>query len=140
MQVNNATPVRVPARRRPAGFTLTEVVMASALLIAAITPILKALTTAHYSSSLIERKTTSLMLAQEKLEDIKVRSVYNYAATYSVSNESLTGAYLCTVGDTAVGANLRRVAVSVGHDANGDGSLASSEVLVMLETLIAKRW
>ncbi len=140
MQVNNATPGRVPIRRRPAGFTLTEVIMASALLITAIAPILKALTMAHYSSSLIERKTTSLMLAQEKLEDIKARSVYSYTDNYSVSSESLTGAYLCTVKDTAVGANLRRITVSVGHDGNGNSSLADGEVLVVLETLLARRW
>lgn len=140
MQVNNATPGRVPVRCRPAGFTLTEVMMASALLIAAIAPILKALTMAHYSSSRIERKTTSLLLAQEKLEDIKVRSIYSYAANYSASSESLTGAYLGSVTDTSVGTNLRRIAVSVGHDTNGNGSLAGSEVLVVLETLIARRW
>ena len=140
MQVNKATPCRVPARRRSAGFTLTEVVMASALLIAAIAPILKALTTAHYSSSLIERKTTSLMLAQEKLEYIKACSIYDYGRNYAERSESLTGAYLCTVGDTAAGANLRRIAVSVGHDANGNSTLADGEVLVVLETLLARRW
>lgn len=114
--------------------------MASALLIVAIAPILKALTMAHYSSSLIERKTRSLTLAQEKLEDIKARSIYNYTDSYTVSNESLTGAYLCTIKDTALGANLRRINVSVGYDTDGDASLAEDEMLVLLETLIARRW
>jgi len=120
----------VPSRRRPAGFTLTEVVMASALLIAAIAPILKALTTAHYSSSLIERKTLSLTLARKKLEDI----------SFTEPNESLGGSYLCTVADKAVSADLRKITVSVGCDTDGNGSLAGGEVLVVLETLLAKRW
>ena len=130
----------MPVRYGPAGFTLTEVLMASTLLILAIAPILKALTMAHYSSSLIERKTTSLLLAQAKLEEIKVLSVYNYSDKYSVSNESLTGAYLGTVTDTSVDTYLRRIVVSVGYDTNGDGSLAGSEILVVLETLLARRW
>lgn len=127
-------------RHRSAGFTLTEVVVASALLITALAPILKALTMAHYSSSLIERKTLSLTLAQGKLQGIKVRSIYSYDDNFAVTNESLTGSYLCTVTDTAAGANLRKIAVSVGYDANGNASLASDEVLVLLETLLARRW
>ena len=139
MQVNNATPDCVPLRRRLAGFTLTEVIMASALLIAAIAPILKALTTAHYSSSRIEQKTTSLLLAQEELEYIKARSIYDYTWN-PPPDKSLTGSYLCTVTATPAGANLRRIAVSVGYDTNGNSTLADGEVLVVLETLIARRW
>lgn len=130
----------MPVRRRSAGFTLTEVVVASALLITALAPILKALTMAHYSSSLVEHKTLSLTLAQGKLQDIKVRSIYNYTDNFAATNESVTGSYLCTVTDTAVGANLRKIAVSVGYDANSNASLASDEVLVLLETLLARRW
>ena len=113
--------------------------MASALLVAAIAPILKALTMAHYSSSRIEQKTLSLTLAQTKLDEIKARSIYNYTYNYAESNVSLTGSYLCTVTDTPAGANLKRIAVSVGHDANGDTSLGGGEVLVLLETLLARR-
>ena len=139
-QANNSIAGRMPVRHRPCGFTLTEVVVASALLITALAPILKALTMAHYSSSLIERKTLSLTLAQEKLQDIKARSIYNYADNFAVTNESLTGSYLCTVTDTAAGANLRKIAVSVGYDANGNSNIADGEVLVLLETFLARRW
>jgi len=61
--------------RAPAGLTLTEVVVASALLILAISPILKALTSAHLNTTTIEHKTRSLTLAQAKLDDIKARSI-----------------------------------------------------------------
>ena len=123
-----------------AAFTLTAVVVASTLLIFAIVPILKGLTSVHLNSSIIERKTHSLTLAQAKLQDIKARSIYNYADNFAVSNESLTGSYLCTVTDTAAGPDLRKIAVSVGYDANGNFSIADGEVLVLLETLFAKRW
>jgi len=109
------------------------------LATSAIAPILKALTTAHYSSSLIERKTLSLTLARKKLEDIKARSIYHYDDSFTEPNESLGGSYLCTVADKAVSADLRKITVSAGYDTDGNGSLAGGEVLVVLETLLARR-
>ena len=126
------------ARRR--GFTSTEVVVASALLIVAITPILKGLTTAHLGSTIIEHKTRSLLLAQGKLDEIRARSIYGYDSSYSQSNASLDGAYLCSVTDSGPGDDLRTVAVSVGCDVNGDAFLSADEVRVTLTTLIARRW
>lgn len=139
-QKHKAVAGHCDARNRRAAFTLTEVVVASALLITAIVPILKALTSVHVYSVIIERKTRSLTLAQTKLDEIKARSVYNYTGNYTVLNESLTGAYLCTIKDTALSANLRRIDVSVGYDTDSDASLADDEVFVLLETLIARRW
>ena len=123
-----------------AAFTLTEVVVASALLIVAIVPILKGLTGVHLYSSIIERKTRSLALAQAKLDEIKARSVYNYALNFTETNESIDGSYLCTAKDGALNANLRTISVTVGYDLNGDNALGGSEVQVTLETLIARRW
>jgi len=51
-----------------AGVTLTEVVVASSLLVMAIIPILKALTAATLAATKIEWKTQSLAFAQAKLE------------------------------------------------------------------------
>ncbi len=76
---------------RASGFTLTEVVVASALLIVAIVPILKALTGAHFSSTIIEHKTRSLTLAQSKLDEIKARSIYSYSDSFTENNTSLEG-------------------------------------------------
>ena len=123
-----------------AAFTLTEVVVASALLIVAIVPILKGLTGVHLNSSIIERKTISLTLAQTKLDEIKARSVYNYTTNFTETNNSIDGSYLCSVKDGAISANLRSVAVTVGYDLDGDNALGGSEVYVTLETLIARRW
>ncbi len=128
--------------RAPAGFTLTEVVVASALLIVAIGPILKALTSAHLNTTTIEHKTRSLTLAQAKLDEIKARSIYNYTnggATFAESDTSLGFSYLCNVTDDS-GDPLKTIAVSVGYDLNGDITLAADEIKVTLTTYLAKRW
>jgi len=124
-----------------AGFTLTETVVASALLIIAVVPILRALTTAHLNTGIIERKTRSLTLAQAKLDEIKARSIYYYADDFEENNLSLDGLYLCNVvDDSKKKSNLRTITVSVGYDLNGDNVLTSDEILVTLKTLLARRW
>jgi type II secretory pathway pseudopilin PulG len=128
------------ASRARMGFTLTEVVIASAILIVAMVPILKALTTAHVTGTSVERKTHSLSLAQAKLEGIKARSVYNYPAGFAETSEPLEAGYLCTVTDTGPSADLRTIALSVGYDQDGDNSLEADEIEVTLNTLLAKRW
>lgn len=122
------------------GFTLTEVVVAAALLIIAIVPILKALTSAHVTSTIVERKTRSLTLAQTKLDEIRARSIYNYSSTYTESSASLDGPYLCNVADTAVSSDLRTIEVSVGYDLNGNNQLEADEVKISLATLVVRRW
>jgi Tfp pilus assembly protein PilV len=131
---------RPRGHRSAAGFTITEVVVASALLIIAIVPLLKALTSAQVTSSIIERRTRSLTLAQAKLDDIKARSIYSYSSDFTESNTAVDGLYLCNVADTAVTSDLRQVTVSVGYDLDGDSVLDSDEVEVTLTTLLAKRW
>lgn len=123
-----------------AAFTLTEVVVASALLIFAMVPILKALTSVHVHSIIIERKTRSLTLARAKLNEIKARSVYDYTSNFNETNNSIDGSYLCTVRYVAVNGNLRSIDVVVGYDTNGNNALGGGEVSVTLETLIARRW
>jgi Tfp pilus assembly protein PilV len=122
------------------GLTLTEVVVASALLIIAMVPILKALTSAQVSAVIIEQKTRSLMLAQAKLEDIKARSIYSYNSSFAKTNTSVDGSYLCTVTDSGSASDIRQITVKVGYDLDGSGTLEAQEVDVTLSTLIAKRW
>ncbi len=124
------------------GFTITEVVIASALLIIAIIPILKALTNVHVNSIIIERKTTSLMLAQSKLDDVKARSIYDYTnsgVSFAESNVSLDGSYLCNVTDDAANP-LKTITVTVGYDDNSNSSLDAGEIEVTLTTYLARRW
>ena len=123
-----------------AAFTLTEVIVASTLLVLAIVPILKGLTSVHVNSIIIERKTRSLTFAQAKLTEIKARSVYDWTNNFTETNSSIDGSYLCTVRDVAVNANLRNIDVVVGYDTNGNNVVGGGEVSVTLETLIARRW
>ena len=126
--------------RAQTGFTLTEVVVASALLIIAIVPILKALTGAHVTSTIIERKTRSLTLAQAKLDEIRALSIYNYSSNFVETSTSLDGPYLCSVVDTTVSSNLRTIEISVGYDLNNNNELEADEAEVTLATLVARRW
>ena len=126
-----------------AGFTLTEVAVASVLLVVAMVPILKALTAAHLNTTIIEHKSRSLILAQAKLDDIKARSIYHYSSSYAATNLLLdvnSPHYLCNVSDSGSGSDLRTITVSVGFDVNGDNGLGSDEILVTLSTKLAKRW
>ncbi|MHC4625086.1 MAG: type IV pilus modification PilV family protein [Planctomycetota bacterium] len=127
-------------RRKLSGFTLTEVIIASTLLILAMVPILKALTSAIASSTIIERRTRSLALAEAKLDEIRARSIYNYGQDFTTSSLSVDGQYLCNVTDTTQTSDLRRITVSVGHDTDGDSILRNREIEVALTTLLARRW
>jgi len=125
---------------RFAGFTLTEVIVASALLIIAIVPILKALTSCHLTTTIVQRRTHSLTLAQAKLDEIRARSIYNYTDTFTQMHVSLDGPYLCNVDDTSESSDLRKITVSVGCDLNGNNLLTDEEIEVTLATLVARRW
>ncbi len=127
-------------RRKQGGFTIMEVVVAASLLIVAIVPILKALTAMHLNSTLIERKTKSLLLAQSKLDDIKARTIYGYASSYNQSDTVLETSYLCNVTDTGSGSDIRTMTVSVGFDTDGDNGLDADEIEITLTTYIANRW
>ena len=131
---------KVSTVKKSGGFTLTEVIIATSLLIIAIVPILKALTSAQVTSAIIERRTRSLTLAQAKLDEIKARSVYDYSSTYTETSTPLNGSYLCNVTDTSVGAELRDIEISVGDDLNGNSTLEANEIEITLTTLIANRW
>ena len=126
-------------RRRVMGFTIIETVVASSLLAIAFIPILRGLTSVHRNTAIIEEKTRSLTLAQSKLDEIKVRSIYSYSTDFNESSTVLDGSYLCNVTDDQ-DVSLRTIAVSVGYDGNADAALSGSEVSLTLKTYIAKRW
>jgi Tfp pilus assembly protein PilV len=132
------------SNRRHKGLSIIEVAMASVLLIVAMVPILKNLTRAQKLSNEMERKTYALVLAQNKLDEIKARSIYNFGSSgsFTANNVALGGSYLCNIADAAVGVStdLKQITVSVGYDGNGNGTLSSDEVEVTLATYVARRW
>ncbi|MDH7598397.1 MAG: hypothetical protein QHH07_02010 [Sedimentisphaerales bacterium] len=122
------------------GITIAEVVVASAIMLAAILPILHALTRAQATARLIEWKTHSLVLAQGRLEQIKASAAADYDQSFSQSGLVLDEGYVCTVVDTyGPGADIRTITVSVGYDRDADGSLDPDEPLVTLTGQIARR-
>lgn len=123
-------------RRR--GVTLTEVVVASALLVISVVPLLRALTLAQVEDRAIERKSWSLLLAQRELECIRARCLRSYDTCYRVDSKALGDGYLCAVMDDEDPV-LKAVAVSVGLDRDGDGILSPSEVEITLKTRLARR-
>lgn len=128
----------LPRPRR--GMTLVEVVVASALLLVTIIPILKALTIAQITQRVVERKTRSLLFAQQELERIRARSMYEYDASCEVTAQALPEGFLCTVTDNRDDPQLRLVTVSVGFDHDGDRALDGEETDVSLSTYLARRW
>jgi prepilin-type N-terminal cleavage/methylation domain-containing protein len=122
---------------RHSGVTLTEVIVASALLALAVAPLLKALTAAQIEDRAIERTSWSLLLAQQELEGIRARCLGHYDTCYRVSSKPIRDGYLCTVADD-VHPSLRTVTVSVGLDQDNDGVLSTDEVEVRLSTRLAR--
>jgi len=131
--------LRIPSLLRCSGVTLSEVVVASALLLISVIPLLKALTTTHGMDRAIERKSWSLLLAQQELERIRARSIYHYDESFRANSQELQGGFLCTVADDGH-PTLRTVTVAVGLDRNGDRTLATEEIDVSLTTALARRW
>jgi len=129
----------VRSHSRRSGVTLTEVVVASTLLLICIIPLLRVLTVTHGMDRVIERRSWSLLLAQQELERIRARSIYHYDESFRAISRELQGGFLCTVADDGH-PTLRIVRVAVGLDRNGDGSLATEEVEVNLTTSLARRW
>ena len=124
------------------GLTLTEVVVASALLLVALVPILKALTIAHATDTIIDRRTRSLMLAQGKLAEIRARALLSFPAegAFAETVTALDGSCLCNVTD-AVPAGWDehlQFDVAVGYDVSGSGTLAADEIEVQLATIVTK--
>jgi hypothetical protein len=130
---------KTPDHRSDRGVTLTEVVVASALLVLSMIPLLKALTVAQAADRVIERRSWSLMLAQCELDRIRAQCVYGYDRSFNATSTALGHGYLCSVIDDQ-DPNLRKVTVSVGLDGNSDGILSSDEVDVHLCTCLARRW
>jgi hypothetical protein len=133
-----AAPMREARPGWRSGMTFTEVIVAAGLLLVAIVPILRALTTAQATSTIIEQRTRSLALAQGKLDEIRARCIYHYEDSFDEDSASLDGHYLCTVADDE-DESLRLISVSAGYDENEDGNLSDHEVAVTVTTYIARR-
>lgn len=119
------------------GVTFTEIVVASALLMASIAPILRSMSIAQITTRKIETKSCSLVLAQGRIASCRAQAVQDYEVSLAVSNDDCGNGYLCTITDDQ-DSNCRTIMVSVGLDHDENDSLSSDEISVRLSTLIAK--
>jgi type II secretory pathway pseudopilin PulG len=133
LKTNNAKDMRK-------GITLVETLVASLLLASSLAPVLIALTRAQSLATTLEQKEQCLVLARQKIDDIRARAVYNYTTSFGSSSVQLSGYYYGKITDSTVSSNLRQITVSVGFDTNNNKTLDSSEILVTLTTMVAKRW
>jgi Tfp pilus assembly protein PilV len=127
------------SRKSKKGYTLTEVLVASALLIAVSVPMLKALTSGYVFSNSIKYKTKSVICAKSRLDRARAIAAGQYNTSLAENNTPMGDGYLCSVDDTGYSGDIRTVSVSAGLDMDGNGSLASSEIQITLTTLIARR-
>jgi hypothetical protein len=135
---SNAVTMQRGRGARCSGVTITEAVVASGLLLVCVVPLLRALTVAQAADRAIERKSWSLLLAQQELERLRACCARCYDGCYRTSSATLRDGYLCTIDDDKDPV-LRTVTVSVGLDRDGDGVLSPGEVEVSLCTRLARR-
>jgi hypothetical protein len=113
-------------------------VIAAALLLIGIVPILRALTLSQASSRIIEHKSRSLTLAQARLDGIRAQCIDAFDDNYTQGSRRVIGSYYDTVDDDR-GDPLKTISVSVGYDDDENQGLGSDEVLITLTTAIARR-
>jgi hypothetical protein len=113
------------------------VVVASALLVASVVPVLRALTVSQITARRIALTSQALVLAQGRLEWIRARARSDFNQSFTVESAVCDAGYLTTVADEQE-AGLRTVTVSVGYDTDENGKLSADEVRVALTTCIAQ--
>jgi Tfp pilus assembly protein PilV len=121
------------------GYTLTEVLVASVLLIAVSVPMLKALTAGYVFSNSIKYKTKSVVCAKSRLDRARAIVANSYNTSLTENNTSMGGGYLCSVSDTGFAGDIRTVSVTAGLDKNANSTLDSAEIQITLTTKIARR-
>jgi len=131
--------IQFKSAKNKKAFTLTEVIIASTLLVLAMVPILKAMAQVNMNSVIVERKTKSLNLAKMQINQLQAKSIYNFDTNFSQSNLSLGNSYLCNITSQSVSTNLKSITISVGMDRNSSGALGSDEIEITLQTQVARR-
>jgi len=127
------------ARRNHPGLTLLEVVLASALLVAAAVPILNAATRAVTLAQEIDWRTRAAFLAQREMENVLAVAAENYSQDFARSSADLGDGYRVTVQQSLLTILKKTITIRVGRDKNGNAVLDDGEVLATLGTIVANR-
>ena len=126
-------------QRKHKGFTLIEVLAAVMILGVIIVPMIIYMGDALKSNLSLERRVHSALLAQGELEKIQTALYNSYTTDFSGWSIVLSGNYLVTRTFSDPSSSLKKTVVSVGYDEDLNGTLASGEVMVTLNTLFVKR-
>jgi Tfp pilus assembly protein PilV len=121
------------------GFTFVEVLASVLILTGVIIPFIRYAAENLRVSMNIERRVKSALLAEMEMEKIKNVLRKSFETDITTWPGNLGNNYLAGRTSTNVSTTLRIIEVSVGYDADSNGSLATDEVMVTLTTQYAKR-
>jgi len=121
------------------GFTFVEVLASILILTGVITPFILYAADSLAMSMEIERRVKSTLLAEVEMEKIKNILRKSFDTDFTSWPSSLGDSYLASRTSTNVSSTLKIIGVSVGYDANKNGSLGTDEIMVTLTTQYAKR-
>lgn len=123
------------------GFTLLEVLLTIIILSMALIPLMEMLPQALVLDKKVERETQAVFLAQQKLEEIKGKAIYDFNPDYSESATAFPvphSIFKYVVSDDQ-GTDVKEIAVNVWYDEDGDNIVDSDEEEVELNTKVAER-
>ncbi len=121
------------------GFTFVEVLASALILAGTIVPLITFAADSLATSLEIERKVKSTLLAEGEMEKIKNVLRKSFETDFTAWSSNLGDNYLAGRTSTDVSSTLKIIEVSVGYDANDNGSLGTDEIMVTLTTQYAKR-
>lgn len=121
------------------GFTFVEVLASVLILAGTIVPLITFTADSLATSLEIERKVKSTLLAEGEMEKIKNVLRKSFETDITIWPSSLESNYLADRTSTDVSSTLKIIGVSVGYDADKNGSLGTDEIMVTLTTQYAKR-
>jgi prepilin-type N-terminal cleavage/methylation domain-containing protein len=123
------------------GFTLLEIVLTIIILSIALIPLMELLPRAVVLDAQMEREAKMVFLAQQKLEEVKSKAIYDSSQDYNESSTAFPSpdsVFKYTVSDDQ-GTEIKEIAVNVWYDKDGDNSVDEDEEGIELNTKVAKR-
>ena len=121
------------------GFTFVEVLASVLILAGVITPFILYAADHLAMGMEIERRVKSTMLAEGEMEKIKNVLRKSFETDFTAWSNNLGDNFLTSRTSTDVSSTLKIIEISVGYDADGNGSLGTDEIMVTLTTQYAKR-
>jgi Tfp pilus assembly protein PilV len=126
-------------RTKIKGFTFVEVLASILILAGVITPFILYEADNLAMSMEIERRIKSTLLAEGEMEKIKNILRKSFETDFTAWPNNLGDNFLASRTSTDVSSTLKIIGVSVGYDADKNGSLGSDEITVTLTTQYVDR-